>query len=98
MAAYLVAQLTVADPKSFEAYRDVVPEVIARHGGRYLVRGGAIEAMEGILPHQRLVIIAFPDMAAARSFYQSPDYQEILPLRLDAAEGAVVLVEGLSEN
>ena len=98
MTAYLVAQLTVSDPESFEAYRAVVPAVIAHYGGRYLVRGGAIEELEGKLPQQRLVIIAFPDMAVARRFYQLPDYQEILPLRLAAAEGTVALVEGVPEN
>lgn len=98
MPAYLIAQLTITDPTAFEAYRAAVPDVIARHGGRYLARGGAVEVLEGALPHQRLVVIAFSDMAAARRFYDSPDYQEILPLRLAAAEGTVALVEGLPEN
>ena len=98
MPAYLIAQLTVTDPATFEAYRAAVPTVIARHGGRYLVRGGALEVLEGSLPHQRLVVLAFDDMAAARRFYESPDYRKILPRRLAAAAGPVVLVEGMPEN
>ena len=97
MPAYLIAQLTVTDARAFEAYRAAVPEVIARHGGRYLVRGGEVEVLEGALTHRRLVVLAFADMAAARRFYDSSDYQAILPLRLAAAEGTVVLVEGMPE-
>jgi len=94
MSAYLVAHLAVTDPQAFEAYRAAVPEVIARFGGRYLVRGGAVETLEGEWRVPRLVIIAFDSMAQAKRFYESPEYQEILPLRLAAADGEVVLVEG----
>ncbi len=95
MAAYLIAHIEVTDPEAFEKYRAVVPAVIERFGGRYLVRGGAIEPLEGNWTVARLVIIEFESMAVAREFYHSPDYQEILPLRLAAAEGTVALVEGL---
>ena len=95
MSAYLVAHLDVTDPEAFQAYRETVPGVIAAHGGRYLVRGGAVEELEGDWRIPRLVIIEFPSMAAAKAFYDSPDYQEILPLRLAAAKGTVALVEGI---
>ena len=98
MSAYLIAHLTVANPDAFEAYRAAVPEVIARFGGRYLVRGGAVETLEGEWRVPRLVVIAFDSMAQAKRFYDSPDYQEILPLRLTAADGDVVLVEGVPDN
>jgi uncharacterized protein (DUF1330 family) len=74
-----------------------VPAVIARFGGRYLVRGGAVETLEGDWRVPRLVVIAFDSMAQAKRFYYSPEYQEILPLRLAAAEGEVVLVEGVPD-
>ena len=95
MSAYLIAHLTVTDPVAFEAYRAAVPEVISRFGGRYLVRGGGVETLEGEWRIPRIVIIAFESMAKAKQFYGSPDYQEILPLRLAAATGDVVLVEGV---
>ena len=98
MSAYLIAHLTVTDPDAFEAYRAAVPEVIARFGGRYLVRGGDVETLEGEWRVPRIVIIAFDSMAQARRFYESPDYQEILPLRLAAAKGDVALVEGVPDN
>lgn len=98
MSAYLVAHLNVTDPGAFESYRAVVPEVIARFGGSYLVRGGAVETLEGEWRVPRLVIIAFENMAQAKRFYESQDYQEILPLRLATAQGEVVLVEGVPDG
>ena len=94
MAGYLVAHLNVTDAEAFDKYRARVPEVIARHGGRYLVRGGALETVEGDWPAPRLVILEFPSLEAARGFYHSPDYQEILPLRTAASQGCCALVEG----
>lgn len=95
MPAYLIAHLDVTDPSLFESYRSAVPLVIASFGGRYLVRGGAVEVLEGEWQVPRLVILAFESLEQARRFYQSPEYQEILPLRLAAAKGDVVLVEGM---
>lgn len=96
MAAYLLANLTVRDAPRFEAYRQAVPAVIARFGGRYLVRGGPVEAKEGEPGLDRVVILEFPDMAAARAFYDSPDYAPLLALRLAATDGTVALVEGMA--
>jgi len=98
MPAYLIAHLDVTDPSAFESYRSAVPAVIAKFGGRYLVRGGAVEVLEGEWPVPRLVILAFDSLDQARRFYKSPEYQEILPLRLAAAKGNVVLVEGMADD
>lgn len=94
MAAYMIAQLTVTDPEGFEAYRQAVPPVIAAHGGRYLARGGAVTTLEGAPVGPRIIVLEFPDRAAAEGFYNSPEYQEILPLRLNTASGSVVIVDG----
>ena len=95
MAGYLVAQLQVTDPDAFEEYRAAVPAVIARFDGRYLIRGGKIDAKEGAWPAPRLVVLEFPDVQRAHEFYDSPEYQEILPLRLKASTGTVAIVEGI---
>lgn len=95
MTAYVVAQLEVTDPEPFETYRAQVPAIIERFGGRYLVRGGEIEVREGDWPAPRLVVLAFPDAERARAFYDSPEYQKILPLRLKAAKGTLAIVEGV---
>jgi uncharacterized protein (DUF1330 family) len=95
MTAYLIAQLTITDPAGFDAYRQVVPPVIASHGGRYLARGGAVTRLEGEEPGSpRIIVLEFADKAAAEGFYNSPEYQKILPLRLRAASGSVFIVEG----
>jgi uncharacterized protein (DUF1330 family) len=96
MPAYLIANITVQDAAGFDAYRAGVPAVIARFGGRYLVRGGAIEAKEGDAGLNRLVILEFPDMATARAFYDSTEYAPLLAMRLASTTGSVVLVEGMA--
>ena len=95
MAGYLIAHLDVTDPEGFEAYRAKVPAVIAQYGGRYLIRGGAVEAVEGDWTVPRLVVLAFDSVALAHRFYDSPEYQAILPLRLNASKGTVVFAEGV---
>lgn len=94
MPAYLIANIEVTDPAGFGRYRDAVPAVIAAHGGRYLVRGGALQAVEGNLPLKRLVILEFPSMAALQGFYDSPDYRPLLDLRLASTRSEVTFVEG----
>ena len=94
MAAYLVARIVVDDDAKYAEYRAQVPPVIAAHGGRYLVRGGAVETKEGDPPPGRLVVVEFPNMASARTFYSSAEYAPLLKLRLDSAESEVVFVEG----
>jgi len=95
MTALLIAQLEVQDPEAFAPYREAVPAVIERFGGRYLARGGAVEVLEGEWDVPRLVVIAFDSLERAREFYHSPQYQEILPLRLAAAKSSVVIAEGV---
>jgi uncharacterized protein (DUF1330 family) len=94
MAGYVVAHIEITDPEAFKAYQAVVPSVIAKFGGRYLVRGGAAEVREGEWPVSRLVILSFDSVDQARRFYDSPEYQEILPLRLNASTGTLAIVEG----
>ncbi len=98
MAAYLIAHIDVTDPAAFETYRAAVPAVIAQFGGRYLVRGGAVEVKEGDWRVPRLVILGFDSMEHARRFYHSPEYQALVPLRQAAATGDVVLVEGYTPS
>ena len=96
MPAYLLARIEVQDEAGFAAYREQVMPVLAAHGGRYLVRGGPVEVREGPAPPGRLVVVEFPDMAAARAFYDSADYAPVLRLRLDSTVSEVVLVDGVA--
>ena len=94
MTAYLIANIDVRDPHAYEAYRCRTGEIIARHGGRFIVRGGTIHPLEGEPSAGRLVIIQFPDVATAKGFYDSPDYQAIIPLRTVASTASLLIVEG----
>lgn len=95
MAAYVIAHLDVTDPEGFQAYRAAVSPLVERFGGRYLVRGGDIEVLEGDWNVPRLVVIAFDSAAQAKAFYHSDAYQEILPLRTKASRGTLVVAEGI---
>ena len=81
--------------RAYQRYRDAVPALVDRFGGRFRARGGELEVLEGEWPLPRLVIIEFQSRDAARLFYDSPEYQKILPLRQGASEGNVVIVEGV---
>src|SRR5207248_6027488 len=67
---------------------------IAQYGGRFLVRGGAAELIEGSPAPQRVVLTEFADVAAAKSWYNSPEYQKALPIRLANSKGRAFIVEG----
>ena len=94
MAAYLIANIIVNDPAGFGEYRDKVAPMIAAFGGRYLIRGGAVQDVEGSLGLARLVVLEFPDMATLRAFYDSPEYAPLIALRQACTTGEVALVEG----
>jgi len=94
MAAYVIANITVTDPVKFREYGAQVGPVLAKFGGRYLVRGGAIEVAEGAPNFDRLVVLEFPSMEAARAWYYSPEYAPLLALRNSASISNLAFVEG----
>lgn len=95
MAAYVLALVDVHTPDRYENYRREVPATLEPYQGRFLVRGGPREVLEGDLAPQRVVIIEFPDAARAREWYASAAYQAILPLRLENADSRLLVVEGV---
>jgi uncharacterized protein (DUF1330 family) len=94
MLGYIIVNIEVTDREGFERYRDAVPPMIAKHGGRYLVRGGKLQVKEGAPGWQRLVVLEFPSLAAAQAFYDDPDYAPLLALRLASTKSEMVMVEG----
>ncbi|MDQ1425353.1 MAG: hypothetical protein QOD72_2851 [Acidimicrobiaceae bacterium] len=96
MSAYCIVYETVEDPTAFERYRTEVPPTIEAHGGRFLVRGGEFAALEGELTFDRIVVIEFPTRSAAMGWYNSPEYQQILPIRLGAARSQFIVVDGVA--
>jgi uncharacterized protein (DUF1330 family) len=92
---YVIAEITVTDPESYKQYAAAALPIIAKFGGRYLVRAGQTVAVEGEPPAGRIVVIEFDSLAAARSFEESAEYQAVVPLRRQAARSRVFLVEGV---
>ena len=82
MAAYLIVEHIITDAAKFEEYRTKVGPLIARHGGRYLTKGGSHKMPEGgHWKPERIVIIEFPDMDALNAWYHAPEYQPLIALR-----------------
>lgn len=95
MAGYVIVDVEVLNPEGYKAYTDQVPATVAAFGGRFIVRGGAYETREGHWHPQRIVMLEFPDVAAARAWYDSPEYQAILPIREANSEcHFLTIVEG----
>lgn len=94
MAAYIIADVRVIDPTAYEEYRRQVAATIEQYGGRFLVRGGAAQQLEGGWEPQRIVVLEFESAERARAWYGSPEYGPLLRLRQSASEGRFILAEG----
>jgi uncharacterized protein (DUF1330 family) len=92
--AYIIAEIQVTDPTAYDGYRPLAAASVARFGGRFAVRGGKIDLLEGGPEPERIVVIEFPDADAARRWYRSEEYQKALKIRQSASRGRVFLVEG----
>jgi uncharacterized protein (DUF1330 family) len=95
MPAYFIVDNEVTDPAGFEEYRTQVPSTVEKYGGRFLVRGGQIQALEGDWKPRRIVVTEFPSIEQARRWYDSEEYRALKAVRARSARGSVVLVEGV---
>jgi uncharacterized protein (DUF1330 family) len=96
MPAYVIVDLEVTDPVGIEEYRKQVPATIARYGGRYLVRGGKHETLEGDWHPRRVIVLEFPSVEQAKRWYDCEEYRGPKALRFKTARTNLVLVEGVS--
>ena len=96
MPAYFVAEVEITNLDGFQPYGAAVGATLEQYGGRYLTRGGPTELIEGGPEPKRIVILEFTDKAAVKRWYESPEYQKILPLRLNNSTGRGFIVEGVS--
>ena len=94
MAAYIIADIDVTDPAGFDEYRQQVAPMIAKWGGKYLVRGGALEGLEGDWTPSRLVVLEFESLERAKEFYHSEEYRPVMAIRHKTAVSNLVIVEG----
>lgn len=95
MAAYVLAEVEITNPEGYKAYTAVVPATIAQYGGRFLVRGGAAQVLEGEWPQRRRVIIEFPSKERALEWWNSPEYEKPMALRRANSNGRLLLLEGV---
>ena len=95
MPAYLIARVSVTDGDRFREYSKRTPGLIAKFGGKYLARGGEVVTLEGPEEAARVVLVEFPSLERIKAFYNSEDYQEARKLRVGAATGSLLAIEGL---
>jgi uncharacterized protein (DUF1330 family) len=95
MAVYVIVDVSITDAAAYAGYASGVPALIRKHGGEYLVRGGATEVLEGDWKPGRIVVLKFPDMVAAKAFHNDPEYQPLKALRHRIAETQMMAVEGV---
>ena len=91
---YIIARVRVDDMEMYSKYTAQTPDAAAKFGGKFLVRNGKREAVEGPEEERRVVVIEYPTFEAARDFYYSDEYQEIVKIRHAASEGEMLLIEG----
>ena len=96
MAAYVIVDITVTDPARIEQYRELAGASVAAAGGKFLVRGGKIEVLDGDWKPQRMVVIEFPSLERARFWRASPEYGKACEIRDRAAKTRMIVVEGVA--
>jgi uncharacterized protein (DUF1330 family) len=94
MAAYVIGEIEVTDQATYDDYRKQVAATVEKHGGRFIVRGGKVEPLEGAWSPKRLVVLEFPSMQKLLGWYQSPEYAPLIKLRQKASRGKLVAVDG----
>lgn len=95
MKAYVVGDVQVLNPERYAEYRAQVLATIEKHGGRFLVRGGEANVIEGDWKPNRIVVIEFPDMPSLEAWYRSNEYAPLIKLRQSASTGSLLAVQGV---
>ena len=95
MAAYFIAdQLGVTDPETMKTYSAGVAATVDQYGGKFIVRGGDPETIEGDWPAKRIIMIEFADRAALNAWYDSPEYADLKAMRIASSKGNIISVDG----
>lgn len=94
MSAYVIGEIEVTDAAAYDEYRKQVLATIEKYGGRFLVRGGDVEPLEGGWSPKRIVVLEFPSLQQARTWYRSPEYAPLIKLRQKGSRGKLIAVQG----
>ena len=95
MSFFVIVNTDVKNPEAYEEYKTLARPLVEQNGGRYLVRGGPHEIIEGSWNPTRLVLIEFPDKKSFERFYYSPEYKEVMKIRHANADADLVAVQGM---
>ena len=95
MPAYLIVRAKVTDMAQYQKYMKLTPTILEKYGGRFIVRGGEKITLEGPEVTERMVMIKFDSVDAARRMYESEEYQAAVKVRQGAAEASFIVMEGL---
>jgi uncharacterized protein (DUF1330 family) len=95
MAAYVIVDVTITDPVLYADYRQLTPASIAAYGGRFVVRGGQVETLEGEWSPGRIVVLEFENVAKAKAWWSSAEYGPAKALRQQSALTRMIVVEGV---
>ncbi len=95
MSAYVVVEIEVQDPETYEEYKRQAPPSIAQYGGRYIIRGGQTETLEGEWNPKRFVMLEFDSVPQAKKWWNSPEYAAAKALRQKCAKTQMIVVAGL---
>jgi uncharacterized protein (DUF1330 family) len=95
MAAYVLVDIQVTEPQGYEEYKKQAEATVTAYGGRYIVRGGKTEVMEGEWPLNRLVVLEFPSVARAKEWLHSKEYAAPRKLRQSTAVSRMIIVDGV---
>lgn len=95
MSAYIIVEITIANAEEYEEYKKLTPATIAAYDGRFVVRGGATETLEGDWRPERIVVLEFPNVQRAKEWWESPEYAEAKRIRQRTAETRMIVIEGV---
>ena len=95
MTAFVIVDIKVHDPETYENYKSLVPASVEAYGGRFIARGGATESLEGDWAPERIVMLEFPSLERARRWWASPEYSEAKAIRMRTAHTRMIATEGV---
>jgi uncharacterized protein (DUF1330 family) len=95
VAAYIIVNIEITDPERYVGYTQAVGPTLALYGGRFLVRGGKAEKLEGAIEPKRIVVLEFPSLERAKAWWNSPEYREPKALRQSTSVADLIVVEGV---
>ena len=95
MPAYVIVEIDIVDPTGYEEYKELASAIVEKYGGKYIVRGGAAETLEGDWKPKRIVVLKFHSVQRAKEWLNCEEYREPRKMRHRTARTRMVLVEGV---